>query len=48
MKEVAEYFIESPHAAEPSRQRNVRHGHARFVNELLGKKHAPGLCYSNG
>jgi hypothetical protein len=48
MKEVAKYFIESPHAAEPGRECNFSHGHSRFVNELLGKKDAPGLCNRNG
>ena len=45
MKKIPEYFIESPHAAESGGQRNFSHRQARFVNELLGKKHTPRLCY---
>jgi hypothetical protein len=48
MKKVLEYFIEPPHAAESSRQRNFSHRHPSFVNKLLGKKHASRLCHRNG
>src|SRR5947209_1516376 len=40
MKEVAEYLVEAPHAAESGGERNFSHRHSRFVDELLGKKHA--------
>jgi len=48
MKKIAEYFIEPSQAAESGCQRNFRHGHSRFVNELLGKKHASGLRNRDG
>jgi hypothetical protein len=48
MEQVSKYLIESPHAAEPGCQRNLSHGHSRFVNELLGKEHTPGLCHHDG
>jgi hypothetical protein len=48
MEQIQKYLIESPHAAEPGCQRNLSHGHSRFVNELLGKEHTPSLCHRDG
>src|SRR5258708_3947205 len=48
MKQVPEYFIESPNAAESGCQSYFSHRHSRFVNELLGKEHAPGLRHRDG
>jgi hypothetical protein len=48
MKKVPEYFIESPNAAESGCQRNLSHGHSRFVNKLFSKEHTPGLRYRDG
>jgi hypothetical protein len=48
MKQIPKCLIESPHAAESSREGNFRQGHSRFMNELLGEKHAAGLCHRDG
>jgi hypothetical protein len=48
MKQTLEYFVESPHAAESRSEGNLSHGHSRFMNELLGKKHAPRLGNGDG
>ena len=48
VKEVLEYFIESPQAAESRGERNFSHGHSRFVNQMLSKQHTPGLCHRDG
>jgi len=48
MKKIAEYFIEPSQAAESGCQRNFRHGHSRFVNELLGEKDTASLRHRDG
>jgi hypothetical protein len=47
MKQIAKDFIETTQTAKTSCQTNFTHGHPRLMNELLGKEHASGLCYSN-
>ncbi len=36
-------LVESPHAAEAGGQRDLAHGQARIVDQLLGQQHAPRL-----
>ena len=47
MEEVLKYLVEPPQTAETRRQRNLSHGHVRFMDEVLGEKHTSGLCHSN-
>jgi hypothetical protein len=47
MEEVSEYFVEPPQAAEARRQRNFRHGHTRFVDQVLGEEDPPRLRHGN-
>src|SRR6185312_1880350 len=44
VKEIVKGFVEAPDAAEACRQRDFRHRHGGFVNELLGEEDAPRLC----
>jgi hypothetical protein len=48
MKQVLEHFVKAAHAAKSCRQGNLGHGHAGFMNQLLGKEHTPGLRHCNG
>jgi hypothetical protein len=48
MKEIPKYLIKPPHAPKSRCERNFNHGHSRFMNELLGEKHAAGLCNCDG
>ena len=47
-EKIVEYLIESPQAVESGRERDLGHGHLGFVNQLLGKKNATGLCDRDG
>jgi hypothetical protein len=47
MEEFSKYFVEPPQAAEARRQGNFRHGHVRFMDEVLGEKDPPRLGHGN-
>jgi hypothetical protein len=47
MKQITKCLIESPQAAEAGRQRNFRHGHLRFMNQLLGEEYAARLRHGD-
>ena len=47
-EQTAEGLVEPAHAAEPRGERDLRHGHARLVDELLREQHAAGLRDRDG
>ena len=47
MEEVLKYFVEPSQTCETRRQCNFSHGHVRFMDEVLGEKHASGLGHSD-
>ncbi len=42
------YFVESAQAVETRCQRYFSHGHASFMDQMLGEKHTPRLCHGDG
>ena len=47
MEKISKYFVEPSQATEARRQRNFRHGHTRFMDQLLGEQDSPRLCHGN-
>jgi hypothetical protein len=48
MEKISKYFVEPSQATEARRQRNFRHGHARFMDEVFSEQDPPRLGHGNG
>src|SRR5206468_3055213 len=47
LKEIAKCLIEAAHTAESGSERDVRHRHRGFVDQLFREENAAGLCHGD-